>query len=254
VRKRCVFCGEMGSSREHVFARWISRQLVHSGGAPFTLTTTSGRSKAGLPTVSVVTRDVCEPCNHGWMAKIEETAKPLLSGTIRGEAATWDATEQLAVATWAFKTAMMLDRSNEAAREVPPEHFDYMWRRRQPPPTVQISVARYHPRVGEEHHGVVAAVRAGDPSIKGSYSIVLSVGQIVFTLHGRAGLDPRGVRVDVAVVSGSGLWVPLWDTFVRVWPASGDVLEWPPRDGVLLSSENLRLLMDEPLTVGRAFI
>lgn len=237
----------MGSSREHVFARWISRQLVDAGGAPFALTTTSGRSKVGLRTVSVVTRDVCEPCNHGWMGKIEEAAKPLLSGPIGGEAATWNATEQLSVSTWAFKTGLMIDRSNEAAREVPPEHFDYLWRKHQPPPTVQISVARYHPRVGEEHHGVVAAVRTGDPSIEGSYSIVFSVGQIVFTLHGRPGLDPRGVRVDVAVLSGSGLWIPLWNTFVRLWPASGEVFAWPPSEGVVLSSENLTLLMDEPL-------
>jgi hypothetical protein len=238
----------MGSSREHVFPRWISRQLVDAGDAPFTLTTTNGRSKEGLRTVGVFTWDVCKTCNHGWMGKIEEAAKPLLSGRIRGEAATWNATEQLTVATWVFKTALMFDRSNEAAREIPLEHFDYLWRTRKPPPTVQVSVARYHPREGEQHHGVVAAVRAGDPSIEGSYSIVFSVGQIVFTLHGRPGLDPRGVRVEMAVEWDSGLWVPLWNTFVRLWPSGGDVFEWPPGEGVVLSSENLRLLMDEPLT------
>jgi hypothetical protein len=142
------------------------------------------------------------------MSDVEQAAKPLLTPVIRGKSASWNAEEHTRVATWAFKTALMSDTSSVAAHNAPPEHFDYLWRHRRPPPTVQIRVARYVPRVGEKHHGVSLGVDAGSKWADGAYRISFNVGQIVFVIHGVGGLQGDGFRVDLASATRSGLWVP----------------------------------------------
>jgi len=108
--KRCLFCGEHGSSREHVFALWISK--LFSDAAPFTVKATHGRSKTGLKQIALYSRAACRHCNNGWMSELEQRARPLLTPAIPGQTVRWDAEEQLIVAAWAFKTALMLDRSS----------------------------------------------------------------------------------------------------------------------------------------------
>src|SRR4051794_32457648 len=107
--RRCVFCGEQASSREHVFPLWLSRLVGDAGDAPFTLNNPHGRNKKGLRTFGVFTWDACAICNNGWMSTLEDAAKPLLSPAVRGEAISWGSDEQLTVAAWAHKTALMLD-------------------------------------------------------------------------------------------------------------------------------------------------
>jgi hypothetical protein len=241
-----VLCGARGSTREDVFARWISRLLVELGGAPFSSVNTHGRSKSGTQNIGVYSWAVCRECNNEWMSGIEQLAKPLLVPAIRGETVSWDIDEQTAIAVWCFKTALMIDRSNAAAEKVPAEHFDCFRHSRLPPPTTQIRVACYTPRAGELIHGVTLGVGTGAQWVQGSYRISFSVGGFVAIVHGRGGLDEGGIEVDVASVTSSGLWVPGASTFPKLWPTRSDVFAWPPPHGMSLSSANLLQLNDVP--------
>jgi hypothetical protein len=48
-----------------------------------------------------------------------------------------------------------------------------------------------------------------------------------------------GLRVHMAFESADGMWVPLGETFPRLWPGDG-IFDWPPPNGIVLSSAALR--------------
>jgi hypothetical protein len=169
------------------------------------------------------------------MSRMELAAKPLLRGTFFGEETSWAQAEQLVVATWAFKTALMLDRSSVAARQMPADHFAYLWRERKPHPNVQILVGKYAQRPGESTTVAAIGVGRGAAWVEGSYRIPFSVGQVAFVVHGRAGTDLDGVNVNMSVRAASGLILPLWFALPRIWPPDRDVFPWPP-NGYQLSS------------------
>ena len=137
-----------------MFALWISRRF--RDGFPLELTNNYGRDKSNLRKFGVVSLAGCRHCNNTWMSGLESSVKPLISEALFGEAQTWDIDEQLTVATWAFKTALMLDRSNKAGWKVPDEHFESLYRQRRPPDASQISIALYRPDPGQEERAVSA--------------------------------------------------------------------------------------------------
>ena len=108
---RCVFCHEHGASNEHVFAQWISKVVPGDGPFGHGYSSAARRTKdASL--LAVKTRAPCVACNTGWMSRLEEAAEPLLSGPITGAGPVdWDSSAQRTIATWATKTALMLDRA-----------------------------------------------------------------------------------------------------------------------------------------------
>jgi len=58
---------------------------------------------------SLITREVCHECNTGWMHDLEDRAAPILKPMIRGNPHTLDLDQQIIVATWATKTAMVIE-------------------------------------------------------------------------------------------------------------------------------------------------
>ncbi len=66
---------------------------------------------------TLVTRRVCRACNTGWMAQLEDRARPILMPLIeRRRVRNASGTEAILVATWGVKTAMTL--ATAAATEV----------------------------------------------------------------------------------------------------------------------------------------
>jgi len=240
----CLFCGERGSSREDVFALWIS--ALFAAATPFALKTTAGRNKTDLVKFAVYSRAACVDCNTGWMSSLEQNVKPLLSPALFGQHVAWDADEQLLVAAWAFKTGLMLDRSNLTAQKVPLAHFRYLRDHQRPPDASQVSLGVYRPDPGQPHQGATAGVGAGPESHRDSYRISFSVGQAVFVVHGHAG-DGRAFQVQQSSVLPSRLWVPLWNTLPCLWPRTATVFRWPPPDGFALNNDSLERLSDNPL-------
>jgi hypothetical protein len=67
--------------------------------------------------VDAEVKRVCKMCNEGWMASIENAAKPILLPVLFGEraAVSLSPEEQTTVATWALKTALISDFFNKSA-------------------------------------------------------------------------------------------------------------------------------------------
>lgn len=241
----CLFCREYGSSREDVFALWISRLIRDAG--PFDLAVTHGRSKTGLRKIGVYSRAPCRTCNTGWMSRLEQAAAPFLRPAILGQPTEWDADAQKVVATWAFKTALMLDRSNPVGFKVPAQHFAHLYDHAEPPGgSVQIAVGAYRPTPGERPLGATAGISAGPTSHRDSYRIAFSVGQLVFEINGYAGRGISPVAVQTFVQT-PDMIVPMWNSYPPVWPRLSMTFRWPPPDGFAIDNQGLRRLSDDPL-------
>jgi hypothetical protein len=115
----CLACGPTSApeSREHVFAKWLlkefgslnlmmglSRQLAGGGVEQI-------RQEYRLDSFKL--KKICESCNNGWMAALEEVAKPLILGLINDtlELARLSTDEKDILARWAGKTAVIESHS-----------------------------------------------------------------------------------------------------------------------------------------------
>lgn len=123
-RRQCVFCGRRPGSKEHVWPLWLGKVLptvpashrtehIHSRGDQV------WRVHPGAA-VAKVSKRVCHDCNTGWMARLEERAKPILTPRIQGQGGLVEPHEQELIALWALKTIIAAGTA-QGADAVPEE-------------------------------------------------------------------------------------------------------------------------------------
>lgn len=71
-----------------------------------------------IPVMDITVRVPCGRCNGGWMSQLEGRTKPILEAMMSGDAVVLDETAVRTVATWAFKTAAMLQFNDHRTRAV----------------------------------------------------------------------------------------------------------------------------------------
>lgn len=126
---RCLFCGdEAKMSREHVFPEWLGDVIPGAGRIRHRWFAPEGSESEDrdwtADALSMTAKIVCEPCNTGWMHRLEESARPFLESMIRGRGRHLYAEGSRQVAYWALKTALTTDRAQEAEHwSVPDEDF-----------------------------------------------------------------------------------------------------------------------------------
>lgn len=244
----CVFCERPGSSEEDVFAKWIA-DLMRNG-AVFNLRRAHGRSKTNLRYLGIKSRAACKTCNNEWMSQFEQTVQPLLTPNIKGEPTRWALpAEHTIVARWAFKTALMLDRSVIPDHwTTPDKDFKYLFKHQRPPPSVSILLGWYEPEPQEEVFAVWAGSARTGPGQKAStgeeldgYRLTFSVGHAIFQVYGLTRtstgrfLSERTITMDGQLVR---------DAFRRLWPHTLVAHDWPPR-GLKFTTSGLLLLEPE---------
>lgn len=231
----CPFCG--GSEQltiEHVWPRWVSETLREMPGLknrdrPFVLR--GNRARRKVRSIDISAR-ICHLCNNRWLATLEQRAQRSLAPMVRGEAAALDQTEQMLAATWAAKTALMLDLSSPGGPIIPLGYFrDFAWRRA-PQDSMRVFIAGYKgPKAAIGIRKVLAAEpREGKPHAVG---ITWCAGAFVFQLfmHLVVSADFRDDRAQFA------------NSAVQIWPSVRRSVTWPP-GGTFLDHSALILLSD----------
>jgi hypothetical protein len=142
----CVFCGNVGKLHaEHAWPRWIRHELPELAakkGKRFRGSTAS-LYEIDQAAFGVKVKCTCETCQTGWMEDLESIARPLLRNMLKGRNRSLRPVGQRIVATWVFKTTLMM---REAARE-PHDvdlstQFRYIHDYIEPPLNAMIWVAR----------------------------------------------------------------------------------------------------------------
>ena len=229
ARRRCVFCGAADLTLEHALPSWIPKRLgltgpvtVRQGGAPV----------AQRQVLEVKIRAVCGSCNKGWMADLEGRVSQLIGNSMRDGPTRFGLgpADQKVVATWAVKTALMLELATAYLRGpslAPKSHFQWLVERHQPPPGSRVWI------FGVEAQGRVAMwAKAGtlepvDAKTPYAYLATFTTGYIGFQVFGPDILVPKET---VVVAETPALEPPadLRTVLRRLWPSTVESFGWPP--------------------------
>lgn len=224
----CAFCGSSGKlTGEHVFGDWLSRiglELLPAphGAGPLNRL---GRELGVRPPFRQKVKDICGPCNHGWMSQLEVIAQRVLKPFILGESGEIAATDAGAIAAWIQKTALTaMLVSSEAERDagygLPASEYRGLWALRdkaQPLPASRFWVGRYAGQIRLASTRVtplvVTAAGLPEPDWPQGYAMTVLLGQLI--LHGVRFTTPS-LQVELSTLQ----------EMPQLWPATGPVA-WP---------------------------
>lgn len=167
---------------------------------------------------------VCQRCNNGWMAELEQRAKPMLEPMLNGRGRLLHAGGQRTLAAWVLKTAMMAEHTHGAARHaIPLEEYVHLFEHGEPSNAVLIWMAAYDGDVVAmaRMFGLDADMAAGPDPDRGWRDIwgsTVTFGPVVFQVFGShipgllEGIEVRALGCH------------------RLWPHEGS-FTWTPRPG-----------------------
>jgi hypothetical protein len=110
-RRICIFCGSdsVKITHEHVWPDWMSNVLGNDPKTTFSLKMDDIHRVRTGTLFSQTVRQVCKPCNEGWMSKLEKASQPFLTPMIEGRSGLFGSDVALLVATWFTKTVLVCD-------------------------------------------------------------------------------------------------------------------------------------------------
>ncbi|MEY9937308.1 hypothetical protein [Streptacidiphilus sp. MAP5-3] len=235
--RRCIFCGKArGMSREHLWPDYLSDYtstdddtrtsvsvgFTHDDSGVAHIFPKETREQAGSA-LQFSMREVCEPCNNGWMSRLEERLKPRLLGLMRAERMTLDADEIALLATWATKTTMVHEFLSSPGDDPTPrptataDMRRFLMNQQLPPPHTKVWVARHFGGLhADVRRGQFSIVEQPDPTWIGGYEVLvttLTLEQLTVLVW--ATDSPRAV----AAALDPAVWC-------QVWPGAQG-LTWP---------------------------
>ena len=234
----CIFCGEdRKASTEHVVPVWLGPVLeqaqpptgVAPGGKRMThrFTPAEGDDSPGLEWSSegpsLVSKAVCSDCNSGWLSDLETAAAPVVRRLVTGEKVVLSGEEQRVVATWSYKTVLLLQMTRrEAIRSMPPARFQELYVLRRPPADVRVWLGA---ALGNNAmHETSTEINLATPQITvPGFFTGLALGMLLILCAGRIADGPERIRV------GSRGHTKVT---AQVWPASVHPVEWPPTEAL----------------------
>ncbi len=161
----CIYCGEPGSSKEHVWPQWVRKhaatvmkissenfQTYQGTQSSVIAPPVHTFRKEGHSRLSLTIQHPCGTCNSGWMSDLEQSAIPILKPMIEGKKTRLTEAEVKIVRAWATKTALhfLYDGEDQWRHPIPPHlaknlfdgRYDYT-----PVPDVQVWSAFYNPLI-----------------------------------------------------------------------------------------------------------
>ena len=238
----CLFCdrpfdpkgGPREKTEEHVFPDWSKPYLsspLGPGEQWHWKAQGDEREEGSYPAFPAqqTVKGVCKECNGGWMSDTEVAVKPYLLPAMQGKGQRYSEKAQLALATWALKTALVVGAKG-GYQPTPREFLHNLERKRAPDQKVRIWIgATPHPEMTYiDHRTLKIRGSASDepPPAANGYATVLSIGHIAFYVIGWSVSKPR---TEFVYRDFGGSMNPLW-------PSRG-LVKWPPRE--ILSRKGL---------------
>jgi len=222
MSRECAFCRSTAKlTGEHLWSDWMND--LFPGRKHFTMRDKHGKFSKKWRTAELdwTAKVVCEPCNGGWMSKIEnEHAKPAMTDLIRGTGdITISKSIARSIALFAFKTAVVFDHMQK--ERGPFFHRIIRDRFRESceiSPTIRMWMTAYSPSGSGAVH---TCYHEGRHTLSGRielYICTYAVGHFVFQVCAergpmRAYLTPRPDFEDLAI---------------PFWPSVPKETTWPP--------------------------
>jgi hypothetical protein len=240
AKRACIFCSQTPVTREHLFPNWMQKELANHPRWKISPTKLQGRegehgAKQWIRNkpLGMIIRCVCRSCNTGWMSDIEGAAKPILLSMVRGaEYVELDTVAQENIARWACLKAVIGAYVFSKPHPVPNEWLQHLFHKHSAPDDWHVFTTRYIGRLGqvadlqrfslrEPTSGATFPTRAEDQGV------------LMSLIVGYFAIKALAIRSPISL--------PLKTNILRVWPASGLTLLWPPR--VQVTDERLKAFL-----------
>jgi hypothetical protein len=198
-RHKCIFCGEYGSSNEHIFPLWLKRYFPRDSKTThnsvyyswptgiITLSPKADRKNKQGHVGSLKTKTVCKKCNTGWMHNLEDRVRPTLISLFQANTLRFTADLQSNIATWCVKTCMTAEQVHPNSAEFPQSDRTLLMERLAPPPNWFVWVGHYRGEAwqnlsyGQNRGGLDSRPVANSEHARHSISAsVMGIGRIIF--------------------------------------------------------------------------
>ena len=227
--RTCLFCSNRANSLEDAWPLWITNQFKTNEAAEFQA---ERRGVALKPwrvyQPRLTLRCVCQPCNNGWMSKLENQAKPFLQPLLTGNRCLLDIAGQSTVALWSVKTAMVLEGQDalEQRLYMQPEREQlrkwsalpwrtWVWLAASADPTYFMSAKNRHMEAGND--GNISGV-----------SITMMFAHVVLQVLTIRVPNDVGPSTRITMDIRKGRWP---EATVQIWPTQSRAV-WPPPMGL----------------------
>ncbi len=232
----CIFCDEPRSSAEHFWPEWMhtllprtpnphhERWTVHQH--PVRGEDRRGRTNAqgGVQTIRI--KVVCANCNRGWMSRLEERVKPIVSPLILGEPIALDHEQTTTIAKWVALKCIVAEHAARDCALTPEDDRKALRLQGTIPNYFRIYVANHD---GNEcayvRHSHCLAFDGPKPKPELPTGIVKNVQTITFYL-GRIFVHMNACRTDDFELESSVLIPSLYNNS-RIWPPQHYEMVWP---------------------------
>lgn len=151
----CIFCNGPGLSYQHVWPDWLKGILPrhHSTRSQMLMRFRHLSLNRALIVPSVEShqgnilalkfKKVCRECNGGWISRLEQNLKPLVSNLILAEEAIVKHDVMTDLAAWAAIVSIMAEFDDTKTQAIPKADVEYIFQHRRPPPHWKIMCGQY---------------------------------------------------------------------------------------------------------------
>lgn len=213
-----MFCDHPTGSHEHAWPRWLQqwwnpeRKQVDVRLATGTILPNSNWD------VGKVNR-TCTPCNNWLGVKFEDRAAPLIRKLDTGTPHVLTAGEQRLLASWVYKTTLMLECMKPEGSQVVGAEYRRFRRAGEPPLDCSIIIgATDYPALVYKRDVVVIERNPNGEPVRWMYLALAVVGHIVFHIIGDTRTTNLHQQIAPALVGA---------VTHQIWPLSGGFLRWP---------------------------
>ncbi|MCD1643084.1 hypothetical protein [Aurantimonas coralicida] len=180
--------------------------------------------------MTITSRVVCEQCNNGWMSRLEVRARPILTPLILGEECVISTGDQVVIASWIAKTAMVGEYLYETgAAASTREEREILRLEGVPPPNWFIRISpllAVRWRVGHHHYSASVAVSrnpkiraVGIADVRNVQWTMMGINRLFF-LASSSSIDPNIGNFDIQ--GAQETQIP------RIWPNPQGEIKWNP--------------------------
>jgi len=222
----CAYCNGSPLTDEHVWAQWVSGELSVYGGF-----VTQAEHGPRIRLKIDVIAPVCDSCNTGWLSVLENDVKPILAPMLHGRGSvSLSVDDQRLLATWAVKTALMIDLSGGSP--IIPAGFYQEFRLRREPHEAQVvwlgAYSGSQHAIWADHHGLQLGAHE-DESPRG-FVTTFTAFRVLFQVVGC--FNKGFATVDDRLMLGA---------LHRIAPGGGEAIQWP-RDNLAFGDDMLSSL------------
>lgn len=226
---QCPFCEGSGRlSDEHVWPAWMIQEFRRlNNGAPFTFG--QGDEPARLTRRPDLTVPVCEHCNNRWLSVQENDVKAVLRPIVLGTDCDLTPSAQALLATWAVKTALMINLLDPASAFIPLGRYREFGQERRALSSTVVWIGGY---VGMRFVAWTSQspLYLGDPrpELPNAFVTTFTAFRVVFQVLGYF------TKGGATLTDGRPASLALH----RIWPPRRETLRWP-RAGLAFADESL---------------